>query len=95
MARVSLLPARAAAPQQAVLTIVTDGKPTDGDLAHAMQPLSALPVWVVVRLCTDEQDVVDYWGNLDNVVEIEVRAGTHHPLRPGCGCRERRAERCH
>lgn len=66
------------AAQQAVLTIVTDGQPTDGDLARAMQPLSELPVWLVVRLCTDEADVVAYWSNLDSIVRtpaVRARVG--------------------
>ena len=66
------LPVRPRAPQHAVLTIITDGLPTDGDLAEAMRPLSRLPVWVVVRLCTDDGEVVQFWSGLDAVVELEV-----------------------
>lgn len=61
-----------AAGQQALLVIVTDGLPTDGDLAAAMAPLGQLPVWVVVRLCTDEPDVLAFWSNLDAVVEVDM-----------------------
>ncbi len=38
--------------QKACVIIATDGESSDGDIANAMRPLQALPVWVVVRLCT-------------------------------------------
>jgi len=58
--------------QQAVLTIVTDGEASDGQLAEAMQPLQQLPVWVVVRLSTDEEPVVNYWNNIENDLELNL-----------------------
>jgi hypothetical protein len=39
--------------QLACVVIATDGESSDGDIAAAMQPLKNLPVWVVIRLCTD------------------------------------------
>jgi len=47
--------------QKAAVIICTDGESTDGSIAEAMRPLQRLPVWVVVRLCTDENKVVNYW----------------------------------
>eukprot|EP00966_Prymnesium_polylepis_P020754 477567-Prymnesium_polylepis.1 len=41
--------------QRHVVIIASDGVSTDGDIAEAMRPLQNLPVWVVVRLCTDEE----------------------------------------
>jgi len=58
-----------AAGQQVCLTIVSDGLPTDGDLRHAMAPLARLPVWIVVRLCTDDESVVNFWSSLDADLE--------------------------
>ena len=51
--------------QRVTLVIATDGKSSDGDIAAAMAPLQYLPVHVVIRLCTDEETIVDYWNNLE------------------------------
>jgi len=58
--------------QQVVLTIVTDGLPSDGDLTVPMQALARLPVWIVVRLCTDEQNVLDFWNSMDSALECDI-----------------------
>ena len=52
--------------------IATDGESTDGNLADAMKPLEELPVWVVIRLCTDEDSVVEYWNNIDSQLELDM-----------------------
>lgn len=54
---------------KAVLVIATDGEASDGDIAQALLPLKDLPVWVMVRLCTNSDSVVEYWNALDNVLE--------------------------
>ena len=51
--------------QKACVIIATDGESSDGDIATAMRPMQALPVWVVVRLCTDDEKIVNYWNNID------------------------------
>lgn len=58
--------------QQAVITILTDGEASDGDLATAMRPLQNLPVWVVVRLHTDQESVVNYWNDIDSELEVPM-----------------------
>jgi Mg-chelatase subunit ChlD len=58
--------------QKAVLVIATDGESSDGDIAEAMKPLEKLPVWVVIRLCTDDSNVVNYWNNIDRDLELEI-----------------------
>lgn len=57
---------------KAAIIICTDGEASDGDVAAALRPLHALPVWVVIRLCTDEDNVVKYWNNIDGQLELEV-----------------------
>ena len=58
--------------QTAAVIICTDGVSTDGDVATAMKPLQDLPVWVVVRLCTDDEELIDYWNNIDGELELEM-----------------------
>lgn len=57
---------------KAVVVIATDGCPTDGDLGRILKTFEGLPVWVVVRLCTDDDDVVEYWNNVDADVEVDM-----------------------
>jgi hypothetical protein len=58
--------------QRAMVEIATDGVSTDGDLAAALAPLEQLPVWVVIRLCTDDEAVVDYWNSIDEQLELDL-----------------------
>jgi len=58
--------------RKACVVIASDGESTDGNLVDAMRPLQDLPVWVVVRLCTDEDEVVQYWNNVDSQLELEM-----------------------
>ena len=58
--------------QRACVMIATDGESSDGDIAEALKPLERLPVWVVVRLCTDDDKIVDYWNNIDKVLELDM-----------------------
>lgn len=67
-----LAPGLRAAGQKACVMIATDGESSDGDIAEALRPLKDLPVWVVIRLCTDEDRIVDYWNNVDNELELDM-----------------------
>ena len=58
--------------QKACVIIATDGESSDGNIAEAMAPLKNLPVWVVVRLCTDEENIVQYWNNIDEQLELSM-----------------------
>lgn len=58
--------------QRACVIVCTDGEASDGNMAEAMRPLKELPVWVVVRLCTDEDRIVQYWNNIDQQLELSM-----------------------
>merc|ERR1719502_728917 len=68
----TMAPQLCAQGQRVVVVIASDGAATDGDVAAAMRPLQRLPVWVVVRLCTDDERVVSYWNNIDDNLEIDM-----------------------
>jgi hypothetical protein len=58
--------------QKALLVIATDGESSDGNVADAMRPLKNLPVWVIVRFCTDQDNIVDYWNRVDRELELSM-----------------------
>jgi len=37
-----------------------------------MRPLQFLPVVVVIRLCTDEEAIVNYWNAIDEKLEVDI-----------------------
>jgi len=37
-----------------------------------MRPLKHLPVWIVVRLCTNQADIADYWSAIDKQLELNM-----------------------
>ena len=67
------------------IVYVTDSLPKnddgmEGDQAAAeflnvLQELEGVPVWFVIRLSTDEQAVVNFYGNVDNMISSEERSG--------------------
>lgn len=82
-AEVSLLaPQLNAAGKQIAIVIATDGLPTDRNgrggmhLQHefieSLRSLQGLPVWVVIRLCTDEEDVVEFYNQIDSQLELSI-----------------------
>lgn len=58
--------------QKACVIIATDGDSSDGDVLNAMRRLKDLPVWTVVRLCTDDEKIVNYWNNIDGNLEMDM-----------------------
>lgn len=68
--------------QRVAVVLATDGLPTDqagyGGHFHqeqfvaALRTLEGLPVWIIIRLCTDEDKVVEFYNELDNQLELSI-----------------------
>jgi hypothetical protein len=65
-----------------VIVIATDGLPSNSqgqtsnrdkkEFVESLRQLEGLPVWVVVRLCTDDEAVVDFYNDLDTQLELSL-----------------------
>ena len=58
--------------KRALVVIASDGEPSDGDIQAALRPLAQLPVFVVLRLCTEEDQVVEFWNGVDADLELDL-----------------------
>jgi len=68
--------------KRVAIVIATDGLPTDDQgtggehikqqFIRSLRLLEGLPIWVVIRLCTDESDVVDFYNRLDEELELSM-----------------------
>lgn len=68
--------------KKVAIILATDGLPTDeqgyggGDITdefvRALRSLEGLPVWLVVRLCTDEEPVTQFYNSLDSQLELSL-----------------------
>jgi hypothetical protein len=68
--------------KKVAIILATDGLPTDengygGDqitqeFINALKSLEGLPVWLVIRLCTDEDQVTDFYNTLDGKLELSL-----------------------
>jgi len=61
--------------QKVMITIVTDGAP-NGSRANFVQALRQLtrevPAYLVIRLCTDDDDVTQFYDDIDKEVELSL-----------------------
>ena len=67
---------------KAVLILATDGLPTtregvnsqaaNDEFIRALQQLQTLPIWLVVRLFTNEEEVVEFYNGLDALLEMNL-----------------------
>lgn len=59
-------------PGKKFLVIYSDGVSSDGDITNVLIEIQKMNVNIVIRLCTDEQSVVDYWEQLDAIPELKL-----------------------
>jgi Mg-chelatase subunit ChlD len=67
---------------QVVVVLATDGLPTDihgrcdnntkREFTESLRSLEGLPIWIVIRLCTDEDEVVEFYNDLDQQLELSI-----------------------
>jgi len=68
--------------KRVAIIIATDGLPTNAqgrggavenqNFVEALRLLEGLPVWIVIRLCTDDEDVVNFYNELDDQLELSM-----------------------
>lgn len=68
--------------KKVAVVIATDGLPTDScgnagkemrdEFIKTLRSLEGLPVWLVIRLCTDNDDVVRFYNSLDKILELSM-----------------------
>mmetsp|Transcript_25109 Transcript_25109/g.46556 ORF Transcript_25109/g.46556 Transcript_25109/m.46556 type:complete len:405 (-) Transcript_25109:328-1542(-) len=68
--------------KKAVIVLASDGLPTDelgysseyasNQFIQSMRLLEGLPVWIVIRLCTDEEEVVSFYNDIDQQLELSI-----------------------
>ena len=78
----SMAPLLRARGQRVVITIATDGLPTDAqgnsgsyeqkEFVEALRTLEQLPIWLVIRLCTKAKHVVEFYNTLDEQLELSM-----------------------
>lgn len=64
------------------IIIATDGLPTDSDgdngihahenFINALRKLEGLPIWILIRLCTNDENVAAFYNNLDKQLELSI-----------------------
>jgi len=68
--------------QKVVIVLATDGLPSNAygasnattlkEFKDCIRSLEGLPIWIVVRLCTDEDNVVEFYNDLDSQLELSL-----------------------
>lgn len=68
--------------ERVTIVLATDGLPTNeqgiggiaerNEFINALRSLQGLPVWIVVRLCTDEAAVVSFYNQIDEQLELSI-----------------------
>jgi len=68
--------------KRVAIIIATDGLPSNRhgesraeerkEFIKALKSLEGLPIWIVIRLCTDRDDIVEFYNDLDSKLEYSI-----------------------
>ena len=61
----------------AQLIIMTDCETTDGNLVDVLKPLEGMPLQIIIRMCTDERSVTEYWHNINAQLDLDIYVLDH------------------
>lgn len=51
---------------------MTDGKSTDGDIIEVLKPLEGYPIQVIIRIYTDQREILDYWQDINSQLHLDI-----------------------
>jgi hypothetical protein len=68
--------------KKVAVILATDGLPTDeqgyggqgitDEFVRALRSLEGLPIWLVIRLCSDDNNIVEFYNSLDSQLELSM-----------------------
>ena len=61
----------------ALLIIMTDCESTDGSIVDVLKPLEGMPVQIIVRMCTEERVVTEYWHGINAQLDLDIYVLDH------------------
>lgn len=78
----NMLPTLTSEGKRIAIVLATDGLPSDyngfsgakerNEFIESLKSLEGLPIWIVIRLCTGEESIVDFYNNLDTQLEYPI-----------------------
>ena len=63
--------------KNALLIIMTDCESTDGNIVDVLKPLEGMPLQIIIRMCTDERAVQEYWHNINAQLDLDIYVLDH------------------
>jgi hypothetical protein len=56
----------------ALLIIMTDCDSSDGDIIDVLKPLEGLPLQIIIRMCSDEREITEYWQHINAQLDLDI-----------------------
>ena len=56
----------------ALLVLITDGTSTDGDVINVLRPLEGFPLRIVVRILTEDKELIEYWQHINSTLNLDI-----------------------